>query len=288
VRITVTPDERVGYLHNLERNLRLNLGLDDLVLVTGRHLSATKPREICDDILTSIVREAAVYLDELLTDHDILAVGGGSNIMRQITRHLRPSQLHPDLHVVPTLGFVETHASLGDSNLISYDIATAYGAKHAWLPIPAIVETEEQCHLARSLPLARDVIQLMEEATIVIMGIWPQHHGNSLISRGILTQDQLDRLNPYEPVADINHWVFDPQGNCINYELSPPPYYLTGLQMPLLKKRVEKGEIKSILVAGASRAYIPAIKAVLNAGIVNTLITDHVTATLLGTQTQES
>lgn len=286
VRISVVPDARVGYLHNLERSLRADLHLDDLVLVTGRPFDPRRPEEKSDDILTSIVIEAAAYLDELISNDDILAVGGGTNIMRQLARHLRPSTTYANLHVIPTLGFVETHATLGDSNLISYDIATAYGAKHAWLPIPAIVETQEQCNLARSLPLVRSVIQLMEQTTVIIMGIWPTHHSKRLIERGIFTQNQLDRFQEQGPVADINHWVFDATGNCINHRLAPQPYYLTGMEIPQIRAKVQAGMMKSVLVAGASYSYVPAIRAALRAGIVNILITDHITASLLSQATE--
>jgi deoxyribonucleoside regulator len=91
----------------------------------------------------------------------------------------------------------------------------------------------------------------------------------------------VNTLQPYHPIVDIDHWVFDADGRCINELMDPPPYYLTGLNIPNLKERIRKEHIKVILVAGASDAYIPGIQAVLKAGIANILITDHITAELL-------
>jgi deoxyribonucleoside regulator len=96
-----------------------------------------------------------------------------------------------------------------------------------------------------------------------------------------LTPEQLARLEASQPAADINHWVFDAEGGCINERLSPPPYYLSGLEIPTLKDKIKQGRTKVILVAGGSPTYIPAIRAVLRAGLANILVTDHVTAQLL-------
>ena len=161
VHISVVPEERTGYLRNLARDLRYTLGLEDLVLVPGRNLENVAPDEVIEDIVADIAATAADYLDHLITDSDVLAVSGGKTIMRNIVRYLKPGKLLSDLEVVPTIGFVETRPSIGDSNMIAYDIATAYGAKHAWLPIPAIVETAEQ-----TLPIEEMVHQAMTSAVI--------------------------------------------------------------------------------------------------------------------------
>jgi deoxyribonucleoside regulator len=281
VHISVVPENRTGYLRNLARDLRFSLGLEDLILVPGRKITEATGGGIVEDVIADITAAAADYLDQLIADGDILAVSGGRTIMRNVVRYLKPSKLLPDLEVVPTTGFVETHTSLGDSNLVAYDIATAYGAKHAWLPIPAIVETPEQCNQARTLPLVRNVFKTMERANIIMMGVWPAQTGSDLIKRGVLSQEQIEILQRYQPAGDINHWVFDHAGRCINELVKPPPYYLTGLELPRLKERILKERIKVILVAGASYTYVPAIRAILRAGIANILITDHITAELL-------
>jgi DNA-binding transcriptional regulator LsrR (DeoR family) len=63
--------------------------------------------------------------------------------------------------------------------------------------------------------------------------------------------------------------------------IDPPPYYLTGLPIPRLKERILAGITKVILVAGAGPSYVPAIRAVLKAGLANILVTDHITAQFL-------
>lgn len=281
VRTTVVPEERTGYLQSLARDLRLQLHLEDVALIAGQNFEKKPDDYSAEGVLADIADHAADYLDQLLVDNTILAVTGGKGIMRNVVRYLKPSKQLAGLQVVPTMGFVRDHANFGDANLIAYDIATAYGGEHSWLPIPAIVDTPEQLQQARSLPIVRDVLQKVENANVIMMGLWLSDNDESLIRKGVISPERIALLKEHHPVADINHWVFNARGECINYKISPPPYYLTGLEMPRLKERIRNDGTKVILVAGANRRYVPGIKAILNAGIVSILITDHITAQLL-------
>ena len=58
-------------------------------------------------MVAEIAKAAADYLDQLLTDSDILAVSGGRTFMRNVVRYLKPTRALPHLRVVSTIGFVE-------------------------------------------------------------------------------------------------------------------------------------------------------------------------------------
>ena len=137
VRISIVPDMRTGYLRNLSREVRSDLKLDDVVLVPGRSFDHISENETIDDVVIEIATAAGDYLDQLITDSDVLAVSGGTTFMRNVVRFLKPTKLLPHLQVVATIGFVQAHTSDGDANLIAYDIAEAYGGKHTWCCTPA-------------------------------------------------------------------------------------------------------------------------------------------------------
>jgi deoxyribonucleoside regulator len=111
-----------------------------------------------------------------------------------------------------------------------------------------------------------------------MMGLWPPHTHDEVVMRGILTREQMDAIKAFHPAVDINHWVFDAEGHCINEMMDPPPYYVMGFPIPRLKEKIRKEGTKAILVAGAGPSYVPAIRAALKAGLANILITDHITA----------
>lgn len=281
VRISVVPDLRAGYLRNLSREGRVQLGLEDLVLVTGRGIEDIAAEDAVDDVVIDITTAAAEYLDQLLADDDVLAVSGGKRFMRGLVRYIKPSKLRPHLQVVATIGFVEPRTSYGDANLIAFDLATAYGASHVWFPCPAFFPDKEQLQKTRQLPVIKEGYELMNRSTVVITSLFTPHSDEELLQRGVLSPGQLDVFDRCNPVVDINHWVFDAEGRCINNLLDPPPYYLSGLDIPRLKDKIQQGNTKVILVAGGSARYVPAIRAALKARIANILITDHVTAQLL-------
>src|SRR5437763_12019141 len=89
VRISIIPDLRTGYLRNLSREVRVQLNLEDLVLVPGRNFDNIKADGTLDEVVAAIGNAAADYLDQLLTDSDILGVSGGKTFMRNVVRYLK-------------------------------------------------------------------------------------------------------------------------------------------------------------------------------------------------------
>jgi deoxyribonucleoside regulator len=281
VRISIVPDLRTGYLRNLSREVRVQLGLEDLLLVAGRNMITPAGDDHLDDVVTEITKSAAEYLDQMLTDSDIVAISGGRTFMRNLVRYLRPTRVLPHMQVVATTGFVEPRTTPGDANLVASDLAQAYGANHLWFPCPAFLPDKEELERTRKLLVIKDAYDMMTRANVVVMGLWTPVTNSDMLSRGILTPDQLEKISNYRPVADINHWVFDANGRCINQAMDDFPYTLSGLEIPRLKEKIEQHNTKVVLVAGGSSAYIPAIRAVLKAGLANILVTDHMTAQLL-------
>ena len=217
VRISIVPDLRTGYLRNLSREVRVALNLEDLVLVAGQNMNTIAADDFLDNVVMEITTAAAEYLDQMLTDSDILAISGGTTFIRSLVRHLRPGRVLPHMQVVATIGFVESRTSAGDANLIAHDLAEAYGANHLWFPCPAFLSDTEQVHYTRQLPIIKDAYEMMIRANILVMSLCaPLSIYRSLISRGILTPEQLETIERYRPAADINHWVFDASGRCIN------------------------------------------------------------------------
>jgi DNA-binding transcriptional regulator LsrR (DeoR family) len=281
VRIAIVPDLSAGYLRNLSRDVRLQLGLEDLILVAGRNMNTIAPNDILGDVAIEIANTAAEYLDQLLTDADILAVSGGRTFMRNLVRYSRPTRVLPHLQVVATIGFVESRTNYGDANLIAHDLAQAYGASHLWFPAPAFLKDEAQVEQVHNLPIVKEAYDMMHRASVIVTSVFPPHTNEELVNKQVLTPEQREAIEALQPAADINHWVFDARGHCVNEQFTPPPYFLSGLEIPRLKDTIKQGGTKVLLVAGGGPAYVPAIRAVLRAEVANILITDHVTAQLL-------
>ena len=135
--------------------------------------------------------------------------------------------------------------------------------------------------LNANLSITWEAIELSQKANVFMIGLWTPHTNDEVVMRGILSREQIDSMEAFHPVVDINHWVFDAEGRCINELMEPPPYHLTGYAIPSLKEKIRKEGAQVILVSGGGPAYVPAIRATLKAGLANILVTDHMTAQLL-------
>jgi len=281
VRISIVPDLRTGYIRNLARDVRVLLELEDLVLVPGQNMNAVAANELLEGVVTDITIHAAEYLDQMLSDNDVVAISGGTAFMRGLVRHIKPNRSQPHMQVVSTIGFVEGHTSSGDANMIAHDLAQAYGCSHYWFPCPAILPDTKYLDLTRQLPLIKEAYAMMQQANVIVTGLWTPHTNTDMIMRGIISHEQLESIEAYQPAVDINHWIFDAQGRCINEMMDPFPYALTGMEIPRLSDAIQQRKVKVILVAGGSPSHVSAIRAALKAGLANILITDHITAQLL-------
>jgi hypothetical protein len=121
---------------------------------------------------------------------------------------------------------------------------------------------------------------MMTQANITVMGLWPSHSQEELMQQGALSPEQREAIESYQPVVDVNHWIFDARGRCINELMEPPPYFLSGLEIPRLKEKIRQSSARVILVAGGGPAYIPAIRAALKAGHLFTPDRNGVTSEL--------
>jgi deoxyribonucleoside regulator len=277
------PDLHTGYLRNLQREVRIRLGLDDLVLIAGQNMNTIPSHSHIDEVTSDIAKAAADYLDQLLTDSDVLAVSGGQSFMRPLVQYMSPARVLPHLQIVSTIGFVEARTSNGDANLIAHDLAEAYGANHLWFPCPAFLPNQDMVDNTRKWPIVKDAYEMMMRANIMVMGLWTPHSNEDMVTRGILSREQVDQIAASRPVMDMNHWVFDASGKCLNEssDMQPFPYSLSGLEIPRLKDEIQQRNIKVIMLAGGSPSYVPSIRVALKAKLANILITDHITAQLL-------
>jgi deoxyribonucleoside regulator len=282
VQIGIVPRIQLKELEHLRHRVRGWFELVDVQLVPGREDLMEDPcpqekqpeREV---LVFSIAQAAARYLEDQLKDRDVLAVPWG-RMLSYISRQLQPTRTLPGLVAVPMVGVMGVEADpVGwsfEANTIAAQIAAAFGGRAWQLPAPAVADRPCYKALLRH-PLVSRALEKLAEATVAVVPIAPVDPENSTVVRmGLLKKEQVERLKGRGAVGEIaSHWWFTQEGEPLTDEGSFP----IGLGLEGLRRMVEQNR-QVIAVVGASEQRIKPLWVALQQGLVNTLITDHITA----------
>ena len=275
VRTLVVPPLDSTELTRLEQDVRYKYELEDVVLVVGRDdiLDMTEETAPKEAMVLSIAQAAARYLEEHLTNRDTLVAPWG-RMANYIARQLRPPRPLPGLTVVPMVGVLALEHNPFDANILSSSIASQFGGRSFLLPAPAVVEGRLG-KIIEGLPLVQRVKALYEEATAAIVPLAsPDPERSTVVRMGLLSGDTVRDLLVRGAVGEIaSHWWFDRHGEVVEEGKE----HAVGLGLEGLYHMVAR-RARVIAVVGASRERIFPLKVALDCGLVNTLITDHITA----------
>lgn len=278
VRTLVVPPLDYAELTRLEQDVRYRYDLEDVVLVVGREDILDMKRETApkEALVLTIAQAAARYLEDHLTNRDTLLVPWG-RMSNYIARQLRPPRPLPGVTVVPMIGVLALEYNPFDANILAASIASKFGGRSLLLPAPAVVD-KKLGKIIEALPLVQRVKTQYEEATVAIVplaSLDPER--STVVQMGLRSGDTVRGLAKRGAVGEIaSHWWFDPYGQIVEEEEN----HSIGLGLDGLSRMVAR-RAKVIAVVGASRERITPLKVALNHGLVNALITDHVTAKVL-------
>lgn len=202
-------------------------------------------------------RAAAAYLQRILKPGNVMAVTGGSTLAEMAAAMETNTRMNNVL-VLPARG------GLGEgleeqAGTIAANIAAAIGAQYRLLHIPDYLEEQTAEVLKRDTHI-QDLINLIKGSHILVHGIGP---AMEMATRRGLSADIIDLLRKKNAVAEAYRYYFDKKGNII-YEVPG-----IGLEMS------DFNNIETVVAVAGSQNKAEAIKAVLNHGKINVLITDE-------------
>ena len=274
VHTLVVPPLDYEHLTNLEQDVRYQFDLEDVVLVRGRAdlLDTEEESAAREALVLSIAQAAARYLERFLTSRDTLLVPWG-RMVHYIARQLRPPGHLPDLTVIPMVGLFGLEDHPFESNVLASHIASLFGGRSILLAAPAVVE-KGSSRMIESLPLVQRVKALYEQATVAIVPLAsPDPEDSTVVRMGLLEGDAVRDLISRGAVGEVASWWFDRNGSLVEDRAN----HVIGLGLDGLSRMVSN-RARVIAVVGANRDRIPPLKVALTHGLVNTLITDHITA----------
>jgi len=210
----------------------------------------------------SIAQSAAHYVSDHLRENGYLNIGYGDTVSRMLG--FLAKNREESLNVVSLTG--------GVSYYLPTVGTTAYSMRLFLTPSPLVVSSRQVRDALLDEKSLQDVSTMTEYADMSVVGIGAAVEGATVLRNGILNEGELAVLKMQGAVGDIlNHFV-DKDGNLIQTEIEDRV-----ISTDLDKLR----QLKNVVGVAGGKDKVTAIKAVLNGGYLNVLITDSDTATEL-------
>lgn len=207
----------------------------------------------------SIAQGAAHYVSDHLREDGYLNIGYGDTVSRMLG--VLAKNREESLNVVSLTG--------GVSYYLPTVGTTAYSMHLFLTPSPLVVSSRQVRDALLDEKSLQDVSTMTEHADMSVVGIGAAVEGATVLRNGILNEGELAVLKMQGAVGDVLNHFMDKDGTLIKTEIEDRV-----ISTDLDKLR----QLKNVVGVAGGKDKVTAIKAVLNGGYLNVLITDSDTA----------
>jgi DNA-binding transcriptional regulator LsrR (DeoR family) len=260
--IKVRLDHPIGRCMELADKLRQRFALDLVEVVPSDPES--------NSTIVGVAQAAAAEIERRLKAPDpiVMAIGTGRTLKAAIEQ-LGPMEATQH-KIVSLTGNIAPDGSASYYNVI-FTMADAVKARMFPMPLPVIASSATEREMLLRQPMVKETLALAARADITFVGIGDLGPEAPLYLDGFITEGELKALQKAGAVGEIVGWAFDGQGRMIE-----------GLTNERVASAPMPSRERSLVVALAMGAKkLPGIVAALNRRLVNGLITDERTASLL-------
>jgi len=260
VKITVVPPP--GLFPDLEAELEERYHLKEAVVVEVRD-PQSQPL-----VSRELGIAAANYLIRTLQDNDVIGVSWGTTLSHMVAA-LEPRPAN-GVHVVQIIGGLGPPESEVHATDLCRRLAQLLQCRLTLLPAPGIVDHVEAKEIILSDSHVRHCFELFSRITVAYVGVGAPTPDSVIMRDGsIITQEELDALLQKGAVGDIALRFFDAFGRPVLSELDER---VIGISLEELR------QIKRVVGVAGGPKKVEVLRGALRGGLINVLITDHVTA----------
>lgn len=203
-------------------------------------------------------------LDRIVSSNAFIGVGWGTTL-EAISKYIE-LQEKKGVRITPLIGGYGKFFDDAHSNNIARILAEKLNGTSYVINIPASFDTKEIKESILSDSTAKEIFKRTKMTEIAIVCMSDLSRKSSLYKRGQLNDEDIYYLEKLGVIGDINYLFVDKDGNIVANDVSDR---ITNIFPIELMRSVKTGIGIAI---GRKKAGI--VRAVLRAGIINTLITD--------------
>ena len=273
VRITVSVP--VGAYPDLEDALQRRYELKEVVVVDSL-------RDDEADIMRDLGAAAAYYVETTLRPSEVIGIASYASLLAMVNAiHPRPlrggdstdAPSGSGVRVVQLTGGIGNPAAEAHGTQLTRRLAALVRGEALLLPAPGLAAwPSARDHFAQDL-FVRRAVEAFDHVTLALMGIAPAwgsgHEGLATSFMGSFTPEERDQLVQLGAAGFISHRFFDSSGAPLHTPFDDRLIAITPAQLRRVDRRVG-------ITGGERRAG--AVRAALEGGWINVLITDQYTA----------
>jgi DNA-binding transcriptional regulator LsrR (DeoR family) len=266
VQITVNTSSNSNL--ELETGLEQKYNLDEVVITEVDELLVTKNNYV---LKSQIGMAAANYLQRTISDNEVIGITWGTTLQAML-QSLQP-QLTNNIHIVQTTGGVGRPEAGANASELSRNLSHLLDGRLTLLPAPGIVSNKEARKAYLSEHNVKSAMESFRQLTSAFAGIGALTT-NPIFSdnESIISKKLQNEIKKSGAVGDIALRFFDKDGLPVHTSLDD---HLIGITLDEFKK------IKHTVGIAGGQQKLTAIRGALKGGLINVLITDHLTANKL-------
>lgn len=246
----------------LEENLAKTYSLKDTFIVPSPPSSVS--------INENIARAAAMYISNRIDNKNNTFINMGyGDTQSRVLNNLATMVEHPT-SIVSLTG--------GVSYYLPNNMSSIFNAKLYLIPSPLLVSSKEVVDAIRNEASVNEISRMVQLSSLTVVGIGSIKENATIIKSGILNKNDLLYLKMKGAVGDILCHFIDKDGNLVESNIEDRL-----ISTPLSTLR----SLDNVIGVAAGDDKVDAIKAALNGGYIDILITDESTSLQLLKNTKE-
>jgi DNA-binding transcriptional regulator LsrR (DeoR family) len=260
VRITVNSPS--GYYPELERGVREEYGLKDVMVVDHSTDS--------DRLLQNLGSAAAFYLETTIKPDEVMGVSSWSETLLATANAMHPLRTPRGTRVIQIEGGIGDPNSEAHASQMTQRLAELCGAEAVMLHAPGVVGSVETRKALATDPYVQEVIRYWDDVTLALVGIGTPEPSRMLAQSGnAFSEDEWLSLAQLGAEGDINLHFFDAVGQRVESALDERVISMGLDQL----RRVQR----CVAVAGGERKW-QAVRGAIRGGWIHVLVTDSLVA----------
>jgi DNA-binding transcriptional regulator LsrR (DeoR family) len=250
---------------DLEGRLEERFGLQEALVVEAQ------PGDSQSQVSRAVGSAAAGYLLRAMSPRSTIGMCWGDTL-RHMAAALTP-QRYPDAQVVQIIGGLGQPDAEVHATELCRSVSRSLGCRLTLLPVPGIVADQRTREALLSDVHVQRAVDAFDDLDIAFVGIGaPTISSVTMRDGSIISRAELDGLLRKGAVGDIALRYYDANGECIESDTNER---IIGMTLEQIRR------VPRIVGVSGGPDKPTAIRAALQGGLINVLITDSVTAETL-------